>query len=182
MDNQLERTLFDIGWLVGIIDGEGCFALSKKRMSNGTHSYAPTIQITNTNLAIMEKAQRIIKDHGLSCYFYSRIPKMGRTYFRIEITGFKRIKRFIDQFGHLFECRKGQIGCLKEYVDLRLSKQSHSPLTSREHGIAERLSEMNASKVIPRDHTSSSEEILRRYGPNSEEISESMAEMTMPTA
>ncbi len=89
MGNPLEKLSFDIGWLIGIIDGEGCFCLDQKR--NPSLKFYPRIQITNTNLLIIQKAKRILSDAGLTCYSYTRIPKVGKTYFRLEVVGLKRV-------------------------------------------------------------------------------------------
>jgi uncharacterized protein (DUF2384 family) len=144
MGNPLERRSFDIGWLVGIIDGEGCFTLARKLTSKGGFAYFPVIQITNTNTAIIQKADAIIKDSGLACMVYSKQPKRGKPFQRLEVRGLKRVQRFMELFGDLFECRKAQCALLREYVALRLSKQSHAPITSEEHGIAERLRGLNS--------------------------------------
>src|SRR5690242_7481128 len=112
MDNPLERRAFELGWLVGLIDGEGCFTLTRKTGSKGTPAYFPTIQITNTNFALIRKADRILKDNGLTTYLYSRMPKVGKPYWRLEVTGLKRVKRFMDVMGDLFDCRQS-CGILK---------------------------------------------------------------------
>lgn len=141
MDNQQER-LFNIGWLVGIIDGEGCFTLRKKKYSKG-HSFFPTIQITNTNIKIIQKVKNILTDEGFTYYFYSRFNGKNKPYYRIEISGLKRVKKFLDSSLHLFECRQKQANKLYQYVNLRLSKQSHSSITSDEIQLAKELSELN---------------------------------------
>ena len=142
MGNPLERRSFDIGWLVGIIDGEGCFTLNVKNTSLGK-GYYPTVQITNTNDAIIKKAADVFRELGIAPYIYTRMPKTGKVYFRLEVAGLKRVKRFMDVFGPLFECRRHQCDTLRKYVDLRLSKTSHAPLTEAEHRLADELKQAN---------------------------------------
>ena len=56
MDNQQERSAFELGWLIGIIDGEGSFWMSKGISSNGQYQYyQPVFEIVNTNFEIISK-------------------------------------------------------------------------------------------------------------------------------
>lgn len=143
MGNPLERRSFDLGWLIGLIDGEGCFTLNKKRSSAGATYYFPTIQITNTNVLIIQKVLRIVHEMGVGCYNYSRVPKVGKVYHRIEICGLKRVKRFMDEVGDLFECRRSQSDLLRQYVELRLSKDVRAPVGQEERDIAALLTQAN---------------------------------------
>ena len=56
----------DLGWIEGIIDGEGCLGLyssplrPSKKNPKHTRRWLPLLTITNTNLAIINRAKRII--------------------------------------------------------------------------------------------------------------------------
>lgn len=142
MDNQQERiSEFDLGWLIGLIDGEGCFTL-KKHDKKGKIAYSPVITITNTKMKIIEKAGNLIKKLGLSFHLFSNISV--KIYYRIEITGMRRVKRFLDEIINKLECRKDQAEKLYSYVNLRLSKPERSPITEEEHKIANLMYELNA--------------------------------------
>jgi len=143
IDDQQERlTLYDIGWFVGIIDGEGCFALSRK--GGDKHQYFfPIIQITNMNINVINKCIEILRNAGLSYYFYGCLTKLGKPYYRVEVAGIKRCKRFFGIFGEYLTCRRTQARLLESFIDSRLSKTSHSPITEEEIGIAKKLSEIN---------------------------------------
>lgn len=149
MGNPLERQSFDLGWLIGIIDGEGCFTLSsvRKTPKGMATAYHPRIQITNTNIRIIEKAKGVLSTLGLTCYIYTRFPKIGRPYYRLEIAGLKRVKKLMDEVGHLFECRSSQAELLRQYVEVRLSKRPCSPMTDDEHSIALALADLNANRT-----------------------------------
>lgn len=145
IDNQLERSC-DIHWLIGIIEGEGCFTLNTKPLYGKLKkSYFPTIQITNTNIGMIKEIKRILSNCNIGCYFHSYLPLAKKPYYRIEIGGIKRVKKFFDIFGDSFRCRTEQAMKLKEYVELRLSKPPHSPITEKEHKIAEELYVLNGS-------------------------------------
>lgn len=140
MDNKTN----DIHWLIGIIEGEGCFNLSlKKKKGKSARAYHPRIQITNTNLTMIEECKRILSENGLSCYFYCNLPVNKKPYYRLEVAGFKRVKRFYGVFLPFFRSRKEQVVKLLEYVDLRLSKYPHAPISDEEHTIAKELYILN---------------------------------------
>ncbi|MGD9643968.1 MAG: LAGLIDADG family homing endonuclease [Elusimicrobiales bacterium] len=49
----------ELGWLAGLIDGEGCITLTRAHQRD---SIRPILQITNTSLPLLEKAQRLIEE------------------------------------------------------------------------------------------------------------------------
>jgi hypothetical protein len=140
-DNQQKR-LMDIGWLAGIIEGEGCFSLQKKVNRTNT-SWTPLIQITNTNQEIIQKSQRIIKDLGLACYVYVQAQKKARICYRVVTLGLKRVQRFLDVIEPHIECRKEQLECLKIWVDSRISRNRGAELNDIEKFAMDRLSRLN---------------------------------------
>ncbi len=144
LDNQQERMMNDLHWLVGIIEGEGCFSLNvKQRYGKITKAYFPTVQITNTNMKMIIEIKRILSQIGLTYYFHACLPKNGNPYYRIEIAGAKRVKRFLDLIFPLFRCRYQQAKLLLDYVNLRLHKSNHAPIGEEEHNLANNLYELN---------------------------------------
>ncbi len=57
MDNQQVRP-FELGWLAGIIEGEGTIGLYYR---HDHKVYTPTVSVTNTDYAIIERTAEIIK-------------------------------------------------------------------------------------------------------------------------
>lgn len=73
MDNQQVKTYLDIGWLAGIIDGEGTITICLKKRSpkergNRMDKLVPYISITNTNRLVIDNVIRIAKENGLPHY------------------------------------------------------------------------------------------------------------------
>ena len=62
-DKRLKASeLLEIGWLEGMIDGEGCIYLSKcRRRTRRGFVWIPFVKISNTNLVGIEKAREIIR-------------------------------------------------------------------------------------------------------------------------
>ena len=130
MDNQ-QVTQFDLGWLIGILDGEGCFCLHKKR---NAHHFAASIKFVNTNYEIIEKLVTILKKLEIGCFVYNSYRSNNqRPAKRVEIVGVKRVKKFMDVLYPYLECRVDQAKQLKEFVELRLSKGEYSPSDEEEY-------------------------------------------------
>jgi len=124
VDNPQERLAFDKGWIVGIIEGEGCFAICKKR----TRFY-PQLCIGNTNGEIMDRLKRIFYKLSIPYWVAKNYQTKGNKSFqRIIIGGPKRLRRFFIIFPiELFEGKYTEAKILEEYVDLRLSKNNNAP-------------------------------------------------------
>lgn len=140
-DNQQKR-LMDLGWLSGIIEGEGCFCI---QITNGgkNKNYSPLIQITNTNPLIILKAARIIKDLGLPAYVYLQKQGEYRLCYRVVAFGLKRVKKFVDFIAPFIECRKEQLEAMREFVNEKLSHPVQSGLTEKETRALETLQRLN---------------------------------------
>lgn len=142
MDNP-QVTEFEIGWLIGIIDGEGCYTLAKT-VRHGDVSLIPGIKIVNTNLEIVEEIIRILKALGIAHYVYNAWrTKNQKPAKRIEIMGLLRIKKFFDLLFNRMRCRIDQATILREFVELRLSKEQKEPYGNEEHTLYSILRNLN---------------------------------------
>jgi len=144
LDNQQERLASDVHWLIGIIEGEGCFTLSVKNKYGKTkRAYFPMIQITNSDVKMIAKIRDIFSKLGIAYYFYAQVTKQEIPYFTVEIGGIKRIKKFLELTLPLYRCRGRQAEALLEYVNLRLNKSNNAPIGQQEHDVAEKLYNLN---------------------------------------
>jgi intein/homing endonuclease len=134
MDNQ-QVTEFELGWLIGIIDGEGCYTLVRTT-PNGNMKLTPAIKIVNTNDEIIEEICMILRKLGVAYYIYAAWRTGNRKPAkRIEILGFQRIKRFFDILYPRMICRAIQAGLLKEFVERRILKSSKEQYDTDEMSI-----------------------------------------------
>ena len=69
MDNQQERFDLKLAWLAGIIEGEGWVSLglvkSLKRDKSIYPAYVPNMGLTNTDIGMVEEAERIFNHLGI---------------------------------------------------------------------------------------------------------------------
>lgn len=139
-DNQQER-LFNLGWLVGILDGEGAFCLHVVKKGNGY--YAPAIYVGNTNLAIVDKVEKILKDLDVPYHVLSKILKSGKEFRSIRIYGLKRTSNLLNKTIQYYECKKRQADIMLEYANIRFSKYPKQPLDEREHNLYKELRDLH---------------------------------------
>lgn len=188
MGNQQET---NIGYLAGIIDGEGSIGLEKmfpKKCWQGRRKkvfYSPRIQIVNTDPAIIVKVRDTLKLYDIGYYIMENKRGTYQTLFMIRVDKTSYIKTLLELvLSNLVGNKKAKGELLLEYVNSRISRGaklgtnqvSNISYSDREMHIADILDEWT-----PRDHTLPAE-VLRRYDPNSGRKPESIAEMTMPTA
>lgn len=144
MDNP-QVTDFELGWLIGIIDGEGCFSLNENKSWGGKYTYIiPSITIVNTKDEIIDKASSILKRLGIPTYVgIMTRAKHQKSAKRVVVNGYKRIEKFLQVLSKYFECRKSQVNCLVKYVALRNTKPEAAPLDVAEWEIYLELRELN---------------------------------------
>ena len=97
----------ELGWLAGIIEGEGSIVLQvSKRMSRMQQiRLEPRVIITNTDMQIIERCSEILQKLGIGKWIMHKKPNnakygalVGKSYKEIaylHITGFKRVSKLV---------------------------------------------------------------------------------------
>lgn len=110
-----------LGWLSGIIDGEGCFTLSEG--SKG--GFNPGIKIVNTDMSIVNEVIKILRLLELPLHVYDAWrAKNQRPAKRVEITGMRRVNRALRILCPYVIGKKEQAEFLYEFTCSRLSTES----------------------------------------------------------
>ncbi len=68
----------DLAWLAGIWDGEGSIALFTHVEKPGNTKICPTVNVINTDIAIINKVRKLLEELGCSFSFQERRPKNSR--------------------------------------------------------------------------------------------------------
>lgn len=133
MDNQQERpTEAELGWLAGILDGEGSLAIS----INSTHrSIYPVITVTSVGREIIDKCEVIAIKMGAEYTVKHEIPHKGReltphSLFRIATA--RRLKYFLPIIQPYLTVKKPHARIILEFCDSRLSLPYGYPYTEKE--------------------------------------------------
>jgi len=120
-DNQ-QVTDIEVGWLAGLIDGEGSFDLQHG------HQWTPRITITNTDQRIVERAVDIIHRLDVGVYVWTQTKHNPRhkPIKRLAIRGVKRVHAFLPKIAPALVGKKDQAEKLLEFTSERLERSFHT--------------------------------------------------------
>lgn len=150
--------LFDLGWLIGVINSDGSYILSKQYHHKSKVLYFfPSIEISNDSEILIANCDRIIKEQfKVGVYINSRVrKKTGKIGYKASLRGMKRLYKSLPIIAKHEVAKKEQAELLLEYVNNRMTINRGTPVTDRDVEIAIALRKLNAShnkitKDIPR--------------------------------
>jgi len=98
LDTQLKLSEFEQGFLVGLIEGEGCLSLTKckNRRVDGQRyiNYVPRLSITNTSYELLVRTKNIVR-RELGIGRISKKPKQKQQWkqgYAFEVGGLKLLR------------------------------------------------------------------------------------------
>jgi hypothetical protein len=141
MDNQ-QATDLELGWLSGIIDGEGCFTLAKGSNSG----FSPGFKLVNTNEMIVTEVIFIFTKLKIPYFIYNsfRTGKQ-RPAKRIEVNGIKRLKYTIELLLPYLMAKKLEAQFMLDWINIRLSLPQKHPTLREEWNIYYNLRDIKKS-------------------------------------
>lgn len=163
MDNPQERLPLNIGYLLGLIDGEGSYQLTVDYGSKRKRYFTPQTSIFNSDPKIISRCVEILKELDITFHVWTPKLKKGHSpVTRIVIHGIKRNKKFLDIITKYDHAKLERAKILLEFVNRRLS----IPKTALYNG-TETYSELeyelkNRLSVMNKEHNSRGR-ILRDY-------------------
>jgi len=152
MDNQQVKSMLDLGWLVGFLEGEGCFCLRRQPYPKKKQlpTLRPEVSMTSTDFELSERAARILGELGFP-HFVS-VEKKGQKNFKpqlcIHLVGIKRCQKFLPFIiPYMTDSRRKRAAeLLLEFCNYRLSLPSNTPYTEKEWGYRVKLSDLNGGR------------------------------------
>lgn len=148
MDNQQAKTRDSrLEWLAGFVDGEGSFNIHQVRCGkNGDHGYHPWFTLGGTHPATLEYVKSILDEWEIACHIsWSQDKRTNRrALWRIQITGLKRVERWLQVITpHLFT-KYEQAALLLQFTELRLANPGwRRGLSEEEKALVPQLIMMN---------------------------------------
>jgi len=149
--------LFDLGWLIGVIDSDGSYVLSKQyHYKSGTLYFFPAIEIANDNTDLIANCDRIIKEwFKVGVYIAPKPRKTGKMGYKVSLRGVKRLYKSLPTIAEYEIAKKRQAELLLEYINNRMKVNRGNPVTDRDIEIAIELRKLNhshnnISKNIPK--------------------------------
>lgn len=145
MDNQQER-LFELGWLVAMIEGEGNISLTWSKKKNSKFiQMAPRIQVTNSDELVIEKAKQIINELGVGCYVCKH-----KDIYHLMVCGMKRTNSLLKIIKNYFLGKKERADLLYEYTSYRLLTKN-APYTNIDKEYFLKIRRLNNKGIVNDD-------------------------------
>lgn len=124
MGNQQAKTHFNVGWLVGIVEGEGCITLTRGAVTKGKygHKISPYLSIVNTNKALIDKTVEVIEFFNLPFHLSTRKYDdggEGKNRYALTVTGLKRTKQWLQFLLPYMVGKKKQTEIALEFINQR---------------------------------------------------------------
>jgi len=148
MGNQqatIASSQFKLGWLIGVIEGEGLVGLYRTKSGAKTYYYRPVIKIYNTELEFIARCHEYLEEMDIPHYIYEGRPRLRvtgkeyKTLYSLYIQGIKRCQKALAVFKpEMFTGQKGRnLSLISEYIDERLSRPMTQRNQTREPSVTE---------------------------------------------
>ena len=129
---SLELTPIEIGYIAGVLDGEGHSRLRLSRGRKGGRSISPIMLISNTNLDLLKKCQKVLGMGVIKKCSPSKKAVFRKPCYQLRILGIQRNKAILELLLPELTVKKEQAKLILVFCKSRVSKPAKSPYTSEE--------------------------------------------------
>lgn len=143
MCEEVRCTDAEAAYIAGFVDGEGTFMIYKFNQKTGTFCNHPRIQISNTNLGILEWIQGRIKGNIRPKTRRSLKHKIA---YYLELSNLEDISRAVCLLQRYLRIKGEHAALMSEWCESRKSGKrgkAYGPYTQREIGIAKEIKLLN---------------------------------------
>lgn len=144
----MQATEAELGWFAGMLEGEGCLYFSKQKFRGDKFDIIVGVQITNTDINIINKLVEILEKCELSWFIRTKkvySPKHAECFF-IETRNQGMLRKSLEVFTpYMYGAKKAKAELILKFLVKRNGKRGRNPYTSDE------------LSLIPRDSTPSSQ-------------------------
>jgi signal recognition particle subunit SEC65 len=119
-----QATEAEIGWLAGIIDGEGHIGISRQGAKKGD-AIKTDLQIVNTDWALIQKVIDILRKLGVNPHVRERVhvKKTWNTNWIVSVGKFAHIRRVLEAVRpHLTGIKSEKADCMLDLIRSRMQK------------------------------------------------------------
>jgi hypoxanthine phosphoribosyltransferase len=118
-----------LGWLAGIIDGDGYFSL----LRGSKDQYTPVIGVTNTNMIIINKTKELFKTLEIKAYISHKNDdnKAHKICYTVHSQGLTQCLKLINYIEPYILGKKEQLSTLKGYCTQRIVRLNQSGIKYR---------------------------------------------------
>lgn len=149
MGNQQERMFFKIGYILGLIDGEGNLSLRSYRQLNGRTNYSPILQVECTDRKIINQFAQYMQDLNLPVYLVEiKARRNYRSSLRFLLKGMKRMNPVLDLLLKYPFAKHKQAETLKQFINYRRSSTKKYEYGKIEKSFKDKITELNSKGRI----------------------------------
>jgi hypothetical protein len=106
---------FELGWLAGIVDGEGSITIVKR-----AKSFVPQVKMSNTSKKLIDKYCEILDKLDISYQCYGKHKEGNRKYqWDVSVDGRPRVLKFILLLQDLLVAKQKQAQKVLEWIESR---------------------------------------------------------------
>jgi hypothetical protein len=130
---------FELGWLAGIIDGEGSILIVKRGPT-----YVPEVKMSNTSKALIDAYCDILDRLDISYHCYGTHKAGNRKYqWAVAVSGRPRVNKFLLIIQDLIIARRKQAEKVLQWIELR-GLDLRGPYTVEQLNLRDELRKLNA--------------------------------------
>lgn len=134
----MKVTDFELGWIAGIIDGEGSITVIKR-----AKTYVPSFKMTNTSKILINKYCEILDKCEISYQCYGRQKVGNRKYqWEVIVEGRPRVYKALMLIQDLLIAKKKQAEKVIEWIESR-GLDLRGPYTEQQMQIISDVRELN---------------------------------------
>lgn len=162
-NQQRNATDIEIGWLCGLIDGEGTISL-RWTAQKGKRYLVPFLQIANSDVATLDQCVEILHAFGVGHNVRwidpssSRLTK--RTYWTILVVGMKRLTALLPRIMPYLVTKREQSHLVWDFIRERMSKNMQEPYGETELQCLRGLHALTNKGKVPRSADSLNDRML----------------------
>ena len=116
----------ELGYLAGLMDGEGCIAIQQQKLAKGKYAYGVNVKITNTDPNIIETIQSIYLKLGVNPLIRERsnqdVPQW-KSWFEVYLTKQAHIKVVLEAILPYLRGKKSRAIIMLRYLDKQLERE-----------------------------------------------------------
>ncbi len=131
-------TQFELGWLAGIIDGEGSITICKRGQT-----FVPTIKMANTSKVLVDKYCELLDKLDISYQCYGRQKEGNRKYqWDVCIDSRPRVYKALSAIQDLLIAKQKQATKVVEWIESR-GLDLRGPYTEDQLNMIKNIRELN---------------------------------------
>jgi hypothetical protein len=135
LDNS--QAIRDLGWLAGILDGEGSIILGTFQRKEGFKQTYHRVCFYNSDEGVINKVSKILDANNVGNHISSRLQygNLGsREGFTVQVSNLQSIKKLLELILSDLTCKKDRAELMMRFCDSRLKHKS-KPLDDVELGL-----------------------------------------------